>query len=369
MTAHQLLVLWEKGRSHEAALVGFLDDDPDIRVVGTVEVTWPAASFASALGQLYGERLPSRSEKQQHCGSGPFLVIIVEDLDPRPGLRRTARGVEPVDTHVFDIKQQARQLTGGGHRIHATDSAEEFSRDLPVLTGMTADELWRREPWDRETRIGAPDGAEGWSSVAAMLQAIGRRMPYCVLRNHETWDRFGPTDDHPDIDLLVAARSEAANVLAATPTSRRRGRVQHRVRIGDRAVNVDLRTPADGYFPRPLAERALAGAQEDPRGWLVPAPADHVDTLAYHALVHRHALSDDYRERLLALDPSLELDDADGQRRTVDRIAGDPTLPSDPSVRFNSVIFGSPAGLARRRAAQWVRSSGVRGLRRLGVAT
>jgi hypothetical protein len=371
-SGHQLLVIWEKGRSHEDAILRMIAADPALEVVGMIDVTWPQEHFGAALGQLYGERLPSRSEKQRHCGTGPFLVVIVRDLDPRPGVRRTPRGLEHVDTHMFDLKQEARRLTGGGHRVHATDSAEEFRRDLIVLAQMTEEQLIERGSWTRHPLIGPPAGVDGWTDVDTMLAALGRRTDYCVLRNFESWGPGGPVDDHPDIDLLIASVTTAGCAVGASLTSKRRGRVQHEVRIAGRRVELDLRSPGDGYLPEALASRTLADARAGDRGFMVPSRADHFETLAYHALVHRRELTDDYRRRLECLAPpgadvSRWLGSADGRRTLLRRISADTPLPSDPTVGFNDLLVGPAPGLARRRARQRVRSAAGGGLRRLGL--
>ena len=372
--AHRLLVVWEKGRSREASILELIDADPAFEVVGLIDVTWPPEHFGAALGQLYGERLPSRSEKQRHCGTGPFLVVVLRDLEPRPGVRRTPRGHELVDTHMFDLKQEARRLTGGGHRVHATDNAEEFRRDLIVLAQMTESQLIAGGAWSRRALVGPPLGVGGWSDVETMLAALGRRTAYCVLRNFESWDSAGPVDDHPDIDLLVASVSGAASALGATPTSKRPGRVQHEVLLGGRRVNLDFRCPGDGYLPDALAARTLANAGPGERGFMIPSASDHFETLTYHALVHRSELTDDYRRRLESLAPagtdvSNRLRSLEGRRALLGRISAQTPIPSDPSVRFNDALVGSVPGLGRRRAKQRVRSAAGGGLRRLGFTT
>lgn len=366
---HQLMVIWQAGRHRECGVLEVLAADDALEIVGTVEVNWPTQHFPAALSQLYGTHLPSRSEKIRHCGNGPFLVVLLRDLDPRPGLRRTPRGVESVDTHMFDLKQVARRLTGGGHRVHATDNAAEFRRDLVILTGMTEAEFVERGTFGRETRSVAPDGADGWSTVAAMLEALSRRTRFCVLRNFEGWDRLGPTDDHPDIDLLVASPDEAANAITAHRTSRRRGRVQHQVQIGGRKVNVDIRTPGDGYLPATLAEQTLADAVADPQAVSIPSARHHLETLLYHALVHRSALSQEYALRINRLADAVgedlgDLYDPAVQRKLVHAIDVEPPLPDDPSVKYNDALFGMARGLRQRRNIQRVRSFGAKGLRR-----
>jgi hypothetical protein len=378
VTPHpQLVVLWEAARRWEEEILTLIRGDADLEVVAEIEVNWPTTTFGTGLGQLYGQRLPSRSEKQRHCGTGPFLVVIVHDLDPRPGLRRTPRGVEQVDTHMFDLKQQARAISGGGHRVHATQSAGEFRHDLPVLTGLDADAVGDAEPQvGRRILFGPPIGAEGWPDVATMLGALDRAQPYCVLRNFEHWDESGPRGcDHPDIDLLVTSAESAACALAAVPTSRRAGRAQYRTWLAGREVLLDLRAPGDGYVPVSLAEAALGRRLRGAAGFWIPDPLDHFRTLAYHAVVHRGTVSDDYRDRLAELAAAAglampDLDRVDGPGRLLDLVLGgvEVSLPDDPTVGFDDTIVGPVPGLRRRRAMQRVRSTGGRGLRRLGLA-
>ena len=82
-------------------------------------------TFARNLSRMYGDDLPPNSAKELHCGNGPFLVAVVEDLRPRYRLRRTNRGLRILNSAVFDARRRYRRWTDGGYKVHASDSVAE----------------------------------------------------------------------------------------------------------------------------------------------------------------------------------------------------------------------------------------------------
>ena len=47
---------------------------------------------------------------------------------------------------VFDKKQQYREWTGGGHRIHASDDEWETNKDLTLLLGQNIEDFINHTP-------------------------------------------------------------------------------------------------------------------------------------------------------------------------------------------------------------------------------
>ena len=72
--------------------------------------------------------------KEVHCGVGPFLLCIIEDHSPKHEFRETTKGKRLVNINTFDSKQAYRMWTGGGHKIHATDTEDESLHDFDTFT-------------------------------------------------------------------------------------------------------------------------------------------------------------------------------------------------------------------------------------------
>ncbi|NEM05922.1 hypothetical protein [Geodermatophilus normandii] len=165
-----LFVLWSEARALEQRI---LDDiAAHFTVLELVEVTWtPGEVFAGNLSRMYGDALPPGSDKEVHCGSGPFLAVVVRDERPRYRVRRTNRGPQLLPSNVFDARSRYRQWTGGGYRVHASDSTAEAERNLVLLLGRWSAEFPRGDGAIRST-AGDPLGTDGWRSVGELVMAL-----------------------------------------------------------------------------------------------------------------------------------------------------------------------------------------------------
>ncbi|KAE8764887.1 hypothetical protein GB883_06680 [Georgenia thermotolerans] len=121
-------------------------------------------------------------------------------------------------------------------------------------------------------------GVEG---LVRRLDEVGAR--YAVLRWFESLPALAPGED---LDVLVADEHLATvgAVLAEEP--------------GTIPVDLYSETGLEGsdyqgmaYYPPALAAGLLARAVRHASGCLVPAPADHLHSLAYHAVYHKGARS------------------------------------------------------------------------------
>ena len=146
-------------------------------VLKLVEAVWTKGEvFARNLTRMYGDALPAGSDKELHCGSDPLLAVVVRDERPRYRLRRTNRGPKLLNSNVFDARSRYRQWTGGGHRVHGSDSVAEANRNLVLLLGRRSADFEHPDPEhaDRPARerVGDPVGTHGWESVDQLLLAL-----------------------------------------------------------------------------------------------------------------------------------------------------------------------------------------------------
>jgi hypothetical protein len=168
-----VFVLWSEARGSESRIL----DDISARfsVLDVAEVVWtPDERFAHNLSRMYGDALPPGSAKEVHCGTGPFLAVVVEDRAPRFGVRRTSKGRKVVNCSVFDARWRYRAWTGGGYRVHASDSVVETERNLVLLFGRSADAFRNPTipPQLRRVHASDPVGTDGWESVQQLLLVL-----------------------------------------------------------------------------------------------------------------------------------------------------------------------------------------------------
>ena len=167
------MLVWSEARAQRDRIVTDLAER--FAVLAEVEVVWtPGEHFAESLSRMYGDSLPPGSDKELHCGTGPFLLVVVEDAAPRYRLRRTNRGHQWLNSRIFDARSTYRSWSGGGYRVHASDSVLEAERNLVLLLDRHASEFLgsRRGPGARGT-AGDPIGAGGtWRSREQLVRAL-----------------------------------------------------------------------------------------------------------------------------------------------------------------------------------------------------
>lgn len=164
-------VLWETARGEEERILA--DLRRTFRVLDEVEVTWtPDDTFARSLTRMYGDALPPGSDKERHGGTGPFLLVVAEDSRPQLRPRHTSRGRRVVNARVLDARHRYRSWTGGGYRVHASDSVAETERNLWLLLGEGVDAIPRRGAGQSRRAAGDPAGTHGWPSREQLLGAL-----------------------------------------------------------------------------------------------------------------------------------------------------------------------------------------------------
>ena len=134
-----LFILWENARILQDKNIN--DIKENFELLDKLEIQWTAQFFAHNLKCFYGINLPKNSKKEQHCGNGPFLLLIVRDAEPLYRRRRTSSGSKTVNVNLFDSKEMYRKWLGGGHKVHASNDVNESNHDLKLLLGYNTDEI------------------------------------------------------------------------------------------------------------------------------------------------------------------------------------------------------------------------------------
>ena len=228
-----VFVLWSNALSQEQRILRDISDE--FVVLDVRRVSWPVPEFSWNLTRFYGGTLPPRAEKEMHCGTDPFLVVVIEDSTPTYAPRRTPKGV--VNARTFDAKQRHRRWTGGGHRIHASLDPIEAEHDLFLLLGRRTDDYRAtRVPWNGEIAAGpdGPVGAAGWESVAELLTAIEVATPYVLL-----------AESADELEVQVQDPTRAA-LTANVPAAEIGTRERHELLVAGRPFALALRSAGKG---------------------------------------------------------------------------------------------------------------------------
>lgn len=348
MKEYHLVIIWNSALQYKNNVINIISEN--FVVVGTIEYQWDTKKAHDNFAAFYGERLDNIDYKVQHCGPGKFLVILIEDTDVQYEERKTSSGKRVVNKRVFDIKQQLRHVTGGGHRIHATDDQEEVRQNLASLFGKTLEEMIPEFVEGTIVYNRDVSGVGGWKSWSEMFQVLNLGTRYVVLRNYETMDING-TELHGDTDIIVEHRKMAETLMLATPKSKNRKRVAYCVNIEGKLYDIDLRYLNDGYYFEDFEIDILdKRVFDEVLQCYIQGEETYAYSLLYHGLVHKEDISDDYLKIFGNIfgtsDKSklIEMLDEYMKKRKYEY-----TVPKDWSVYVNSGFFNKIARMSKFR--------------------
>lgn len=308
-----MFVLWEHACEQWPAIVQ--DITQHFTVLDIRHITWPTAHVDDNFLRLYAAP-PQRGtgthfKRKEIVGAGTFAVVTVEDRAPRYIYDRTfSKKVELVNRAIVEAKARYRDWTGGGFRVHSSNSLGEFFRDMTLLVG--ADELTRliarTEPYAGEPAVVAASlaGADGWPSLQALFEHLVRGVDCMVLRNFEQLPASLLAGD-ADIDALCRSPHDVAAIANATVRVDANGKFACETLVGGAPLPMDLRFVGDGYYDAAWQSDMLARAQLRNGCVLVPAPEDHFFSLLYHAKLHKRAVKPTYGPRLAELAQAIGL--------------------------------------------------------------
>ena len=114
-----------------------------------------------------------------------MLAIVVEDTNPKYSIRLTSKGHKKVNINIFDSKSKFRDWTGGGHKIHATNSTDEANYDLMLLFQKDTKDYKKDKKWNGSVEISNKDliGYDGWDNLEQLFSILNSCCKYVVLRN------------------------------------------------------------------------------------------------------------------------------------------------------------------------------------------
>ncbi len=251
-----LFLIWSFGRVREREI---LDDLADrFELLDLVEVEWPAERFSLNLTRFYGEALPPGSGKEQHCGTGPFLIAVVRDPTPAYAVERHRGRMRVVNANVIEAKERYRQSVGGGHRVHASVQRSEFEHDLFLLLGRTPEDYdgVRERPEARSELRAELRGGDGWAGLEELVKALRVTVRHVRIRREPDGGLFVLSDDPWWVAVVANGRPGLDD-----PTA-----LRHEVMVAGVPVGLELGafegTPKEGVKGiRAAAKRARAAVR------------------------------------------------------------------------------------------------------------
>lgn len=123
---------------------------------------------------------------------------------------------------------------------------------------------------------------------------------YVVLRNYENMheENFF-SKGHEDIDLLVRDIDQFIDISGAIPKMWPEDKIHLVTFINGQAVPLDVRAEGDGYYDKKWQNAILSNRVQAANGpWFVMNLKDYYYSLAYHSILQKAALSEEYLSRL-----------------------------------------------------------------------
>ncbi len=289
-----LIVLWEKARYKEKEILE--DIQKHLKIMECYDIAWSKNNIANNFTRFYGIKLENNSGKEKECGGGSFLLITVWDEHPKYEFAETSRGYEYVNTNIFQLKEKYRTWTNGGHKIHATNSIKETNHDITLLLGINyEDYLKTASPqWNGKYKILNQDltGCNGWKSLKELFYVLNNTVNYVVLRGLENADKFEPSKQHGDIDILTEDYSDMTYIINGVPKINVH-RPHYQVQVGSDDILIDVWSTDKNYYDKKW-EKAVLQNKVLQNGFFSPDLENRFYLLVYHTIIHKSKIADDY---------------------------------------------------------------------------
>ena len=298
-----LIVLWQNARSKEKQILE--DIQKNLTILECFDIAWNKKNIAKNFTRFYGVKLDNNSKKQQECGDGRFLLITVLDKQPNYEYVETSRGHEKVNVNIFNLKEKYRKLTGGGSKIHATNSVIETNHDITLLLGKNYDDYLKTAPdkWNKKYQPLNQDllGTNGFASLEEVFYLLNNTTNYVVLRNYECLPKEFTTKEHGDIDILAAEYLNTMLLLNAIPATATPNRVHCYNIVNQQKVFWDIRHIGDNYYHKAWQEDMLSSKVLNNNNIYVLNDENYFYSLIYHAVIHKKKIASDYYTKVACL--------------------------------------------------------------------
>lgn len=302
-----LFILWERARNKEQEILA--DIKKHLKIIECFDIGWNKKLVADNFSRFYGVKLPDNSAKEKECGNGRFLLVTVADENPHYEFVETSRGHEYVNTNIFNLKEKYRKLTGGGHKIHATNNSKETNHDIVLLLGKNYEDYLRQAPkeWNGESKKLERDlsGSCGWKNLEELFYVLNSTANYVVLRGIENMQNFSLSREHQDIDIFTDEYSNLVFLINGIPQVNKQ-RPHFLTKIGGQQIYLDVWSAGKGYYDESwesniLQNRVLSG------GFYALSREDAFYELIYHTIIHKSKIAEDYVAKADTLFRQLEL--------------------------------------------------------------
>lgn len=301
----QLFIIWSKARTKEEEILQDLDQN--FNIIACIDNTWSEKHLDDNFHRIY-DVAPTggKAGKREEVGDGAFVVVVIEDLEPKYEYRSDASGrFKIVNANVVDKKRLFRKWVGGSYMVHSTDNLMEFFNNAVLLFGKdTALQLLGQPARNNKCLKTNNDlvGASGWNSCEELFEVLNLTTEYVVLRGADKLQDTVKTLSG-DVDILCSNIGEFT--AAANAVNIWNSKNFYHVNVDGKNVLFDIRYVGDGYFDEKWQKDILDKKVMNHEGIYTPRVDDYFFSHLYHAYVHKPYFYKKYMERLTGLSEKI----------------------------------------------------------------
>ena len=309
-----IFIIWEKARNKSDDIINDLNKNFIVRNI--MEITWSKNEFLNNLKRFYGQSLPDANKKAEICGTGSFLLIIVDDENPKftePSKSGLSSERDYVNTNIFNSKEKYRKLIGKQFTVHSSISKNETEHNLTLLFGKNTNDFKKDLPdkWNGIIKKMKLDlvGTHGWKNMNELFYVMNGTVNYIILRNFEGM----PSEfDYNDVDLLVEDEKLAYIVKKDFSIVKDNSRTIE-IKVGTNKITLNPNYLGDHYYDQKWEKDILRRRILHHNGFYIPNKSDYFYTLFYHVIFHGRwkkidEIREDYRKLLFNLAKELKLE-------------------------------------------------------------
>ena len=305
-----LFIIWDQSRNKSEEIINDIKSNFVIKEI--FEIFWNNENFQNNLIRFYGNSLPNPKKKTLLCGTGPFLLIIVQDNNPH---FRTESGFNTkiiINDNIVKTKNKYRKWVGKEFSVHGSISKKETDHNLTLLLHKPLYEIEPTLPnkWDGTVKKIKSDliGCNGWESINQFFITLNGTINYVILRNFENFSNDFISEFHNDIDILTDGDVMLPYICMINGSTPPKGIMPH-VIINQNTLPIDWKRPGDNFYDKRWYLDILKRKVLHSGGFYTPSEEDYLYTLLYHAIFHKKFISPEYKNTILRLAKTLEKDE------------------------------------------------------------
>lgn len=127
---------------------------------------------------------------------------------------------------------------------------------------------------------------------------LNRNVEYVVLRNWEILFEDNCGNGHEDIDILCDNLEVFISLTGAQRIHSEKSRDNYVVCYGGSTIRLDVRWVGDGYYPIAMENQIISNKCKIENCVYIPSEKDYYYSLAYHSLLQKPYISDEYLLKL-----------------------------------------------------------------------